>query len=194
MRVALVGATGLIGSAVATALAARHEVVGGSRSAGVRVDIGDAGSIKAFLKEVGPVDAVVCCAGRPRWGPMADLTSDDYLDSLREKLLGQVSLTRQAISHLRDGGAVVLTAGLLSRYPMPGSTAPATVNAALEGFVRAAALEMPRGIRIVVVSPGRVGNPGTESHPRTPPSEVALAYVEAVEGAMTGSAISVGRM
>jgi NAD(P)-dependent dehydrogenase (short-subunit alcohol dehydrogenase family) len=194
MRVAVVGATGLIGSAVATALAERHEVVGGSRSAGVRVDIGDASSIARFLDEVGPVDAVVCCAGRPRWGPMADLVAADYLGSLHEKLLGQVLLTKHAIPHLRDGGVVVLTAGLLARHAIAGSTAAATVNAALEGFVRAAALEMPRGCRVVVVSPGWVGEPGTDSRPRTPASQVARAYVEAVEGDANGTAISVGRM
>ena len=125
MRVAVVGATGLIGSAVAAALAERHEVVRGSRSAGVRVDIGDASSIERFLGEVGPVDAVVCCAGRPRWGPMTDLAAADYLGSLHEKLLGQILLTKLAIPHLRDGGVIVLTAGLLARHAIAGSTAAA---------------------------------------------------------------------
>lgn len=194
MRIAVVGATGLIGSAVATALAARHEVVSGSRSAGVPIDIGDASSIAQFLVTVGPVDAVVCCAGRPRWGPMADLAMADYLGSLHEKLMGQIMLTKLAIPNLRDGGVVVLTAGLLARHAIAGSTAAATVNAALEGFVRAAALEMPRGCRVVVVSPGWVGDPGTDARPRTPAAEVALAYVQAVEGDANGSAISVGRM
>jgi NAD(P)-dependent dehydrogenase (short-subunit alcohol dehydrogenase family) len=194
MRVALIGATGLIGSAVAAALGARHEVVSGSRTAGVRVDIGDASSIERFLATIGAVDAVVCCAGRPRWGPMADLAMADYLGSLHEKLMGQIMLTKLAIPHVRDGGVIVLTAGLLARHAIAGSTAAATVNAAIEGFVRAATLEMPRGCRVVVVSPGWVGEPGTDARPRTPPSEVALAYVEAVEGDATGTAISVGRM
>ena len=194
MRVAVVGATGLIGSAVAAALAERHEVVRGSRSAGVRVDIGDASSIERFLGEVGPVDAVVCCAGRPRWGPMTALAAADYLGSLHEKLLGQILLTKLAIPHLRDGGVIELTAGLLARHAIAGSTAAATVNAALEGFVRAAALEMPRGSRVVVVSPGWVGDPGTDSRPRTPAWQVARAYVEAIEGDANGTAISVGRM
>ena len=36
---------------------------------------------------------------------------------------------------------------------MAGSAAVSLVNAGLEGFVRAAALEAPRGIRVNVVSP-----------------------------------------
>jgi NAD(P)-dependent dehydrogenase (short-subunit alcohol dehydrogenase family) len=194
MRVAVVGATGLIGSAVAAALGARHDVVSGSSSSGVHVDIRDAVSIESFMRVVGPVDAVVCCAGRPRWGPMADLDAPDYLGSFHEKLLGQILLTKLAMPHLRDRGVIVLTAGLLARHAIAGSAAAATVNAALEGFVRAAALEMPRGCRVVVVSPGWVGNPGTDARPRTPASEVAMAYLEAIEGDANGTAISVGRM
>lgn len=74
MRVAVVGATGLIGSAVAAARAAHEavsEVVRGSRSAGVPVDIRDASSIAQFfttVASVGPIDAVVCCAGRLKHG------------------------------------------------------------------------------------------------------------------------------
>jgi NAD(P)-dependent dehydrogenase (short-subunit alcohol dehydrogenase family) len=197
LRVALVGATGLIGRAVATALEAHNavlEVVSGSRTAGVRVDIGDAASIERFLEAAGLIDVVVCCAGRPRWGSMVDLAESAYLGSLHEKLMGQIMLTKLAVPHLRDGGVVVLTAGLLARHPIMGSTAAATVNAALEGFVRAAALEMPRGCRVVVVSPGWVGEPTTDARPRTPASEVAHAYIEAIVGDANGTAISVGRM
>ena len=197
MRVAVIGATGLIGSAVAAARAAHEavsEVVRGSRSAGVPVDIRDASSIAHVLETAGPIDAVVCCAGRPRWGPMSDLAEADYLGSLHEKLLGQIMLTKLAIPYLRDGGVIVLTAGLLARHAISGSTAAATVNAALEGFVRAAALEMPRGCRVVVVSPGWVGEPGTDARPRTPAADVARAYIEAIRGDANGSAISVGRM
>ena len=88
----------------------------------------------------------------------------------------------------------MLTAGLLARHAIAGSTAAATVNAALEGFGSKAALEMPRGCRVVVVSPGWVGEPGTDARPRTPAADVARAYIEAIRGDANGSAISVGRM
>ena len=60
---------------------------------------------------------------------------------------------RRGLRHLRDGGSFTLTSGVLSREPEPGTAAISLVNAGLEGFVRAAALEMPRGVRINVVSP-----------------------------------------
>ena len=49
--------------------------------------------------------------------------------------------------------AAALTTGVLAMQPMPGSASVSMINAALEGFVRAAALEMPRAIRINAVSP-----------------------------------------
>jgi NAD(P)-dependent dehydrogenase (short-subunit alcohol dehydrogenase family) len=55
-----------------------------------------------------------------------------------------------------DGGSCTLKTGILSRRPLPRGAAISTVNAGLEGFVRAAALELPRGLRINPVAPGWV--------------------------------------
>ena len=57
--------------------------------------------------------------------------------------MGQVTLARVAKDHLRDGGSITLTTGILARHPMPGSASVSMVNAAPEGFVRAAALSCP---------------------------------------------------
>jgi NAD(P)-dependent dehydrogenase (short-subunit alcohol dehydrogenase family) len=60
------------------------------------------------------------------------------------------------------------------------------VNAGLEGFVRAAALEMPRRIRINAVSPPWVKETlmklGMDAVSGLPSAEVAHAYLAAVEG------------
>jgi len=71
----------------------------------------------------------------------ADLTDADYELGLRSKLMGQVTLARIAKDHLHDGGSITLTTGMLAMHPMPGSASVSMVNAGLEGFVRAAALE-----------------------------------------------------
>ena len=55
MRIVLVGASGTIGQAVAKELAERHKIVKvGSKSGDVQVDITDAASIRAGLKQIGP--------------------------------------------------------------------------------------------------------------------------------------------
>jgi NAD(P)-dependent dehydrogenase (short-subunit alcohol dehydrogenase family) len=76
---------------------------------------------------------------------------------------------------------------------MLGSAAISLVNAGLEGFVRAAALEAPRGIRVNVVSPPWVSETlvqlGQDPQGGLPAAVVARAYVQAVEGSMTGQVI-----
>lgn len=69
------------------------------------------------------------------------------------------------------------------------------VNAGLEGFVRAAALEMPEGMRINAVSPVFVRETmemlGMDSTRGMPSEKVALAYKEAVESQRNGEVLDV---
>jgi NAD(P)-dependent dehydrogenase (short-subunit alcohol dehydrogenase family) len=73
---------------------------------------------------------------------------------------------------------------------MKGSAAISMVNAGVDGFVRAAALELPRGLRINAVSPPWVTE--TLKTLRMDPAigmpavEVARAYATSVEGDLTG--------
>ncbi|HSN33761.1 MAG TPA: short chain dehydrogenase [Ideonella sp.] len=194
MRILLVGAGGTIGRAVAQALAARHEVVGVSRSTSpLAADIADPASLRALFAAAGPLDAIVGAAGQAKFQPLERLGDDDFAFSLANKLMGQVNLIRYGLPHLRDGGAIVVTSGVLSRAPTKGSAAISLVNAGLEGFVRAAALEAPRGIRVNVVSPPWVCETlrklGMDEAIGLPASVVAQAYVRALEGTMTGEVI-----
>ncbi|MGK9166921.1 short chain dehydrogenase [Inquilinus limosus] len=191
MKIIVIGATGTIGAAVAAALEARHEVVRASRTGSPAVDMEDPDSIAALLAAAGPVDAVVCCAASARMAPL-DAPDADFFQGLQGKLLGQVKLLRRALPHLRDGGSVTLTAGTFDP-PMAGAAFGALVNAGLEAFVRAAALELPRGLRVNAVSPGWVRETllamGRDGAAGTPAADVARAYVAAVEGTAQGQVI-----
>jgi NAD(P)-dependent dehydrogenase (short-subunit alcohol dehydrogenase family) len=107
--------------------------------------------------------------------------------------MGQVNLVRLGLAHVRDHGSFTLTSGLLARRPMPGSAAISMVNAGLESFTRAAALELLRGIRINIVSPPWVIETleamGLDTSDGLPAATVALAYVESVTGSQTGAVI-----
>jgi len=195
MKIIVIGATGVIGAAVATALAARkHEVVRASRKGETKVDIEDRATIRALFAAVRDADAVIACAGRAVFKPFAQLTDADYEVGLNSKLMGQVALARVAAEHLRDGGSITLTTGVLATRPMPGSAAISLVNAGLEGFVRAAALELPRRLRINAVSPPWVKETmvklGMDPTPGLPAADVAKAYVTAVEGTTQGEIIA----
>lgn len=194
MRILLIGATGTIGSAVAAAFAADHTVIPVSHRAGeLTVDLSAQASIRALLGKVGEVDAVVCVAGNAAFKPLGQLADADFEFSIRNKLMGQVDLIRLALDRVAAGGSITVTGGVLARMPMPGGAAVSMVNAGLEGFVRGAALEAPRGIRVNLVSPPWVTETlvklGMDPAPGMPAARVARAYVEAVTGEETGKVI-----
>ncbi len=191
MKVVVIGATGTIGKAVAAALAGRHEVVRVSRHGPIEANLEDAASLARLFEKARDVDAVVSCAGATaRRRPLGELSDEDFAASLRGKLMGQVNLARIAMRHLRDGGSITLTGGVLSREPLAGAAHISLVNAGLEGFVLGAAIEMPRGIRINLVSPPWIAESLAMlkmTGPRgIPAADCARAYVAAVEGSMTG--------
>jgi NAD(P)-dependent dehydrogenase (short-subunit alcohol dehydrogenase family) len=193
MRVLVVGATGTIGRAVVSALEKDHEVVRVSRTSPIAVDIAEPESIRRMYQTVGTVDAVVSAAGEARFGPLAQLTDADFQLSLGNKLMGQVNLVRFGLDSVRDGGCFTLTTGILARSPMPGSGAISLVNAGLEGFARAAALEAPRGIRVNVVSPPWITDTlralGMDPAQGITPKAAADLYVKSLLGKQTGAVI-----
>ncbi len=195
MRIIVVGATGTIGGAVMAALAGKgHDVLGvSSKSTPIAVDISDPRSIASFYARIGKVDALISAAGAARFKPFAQLTDEDFAFSLRNKLMGQVNLVRLGLDHVNDGGSFTLTSGVLARTPMPGSGVISLVNAGLEGFTRAAALEAPRRVRVNIVSPPWVTETlvkfGMDPSIGLPAETVARAYVDSVTGSQTGTVI-----
>lgn len=194
MRILVIGATGTIGSAVVKALAGSHDIVAVAHTKGDRrVDLASLARLHhPDLPGAGRCDAVVSAAGSARFAGLADLTEDDYLFGLKNKLMGQVNLIRIGQAFLNDGGSFTVTSGVLSQEPMRGGSI-SMVNAALEGFVRAAALELPRGLRINVVSPPWVTETllarGMDPSIGLPADIVGRVYVRSAEGSATGQTI-----
>ncbi|MGZ4809463.1 MAG: short chain dehydrogenase, partial [Thermoanaerobaculia bacterium] len=156
-------------------------------------DIRDVASIRAMYQKAGKIDAVVCAAGSGAWKPRDQLTDEDFATSLAYKLMGQVNVIRYGLASVADGGSITVTSGILSRKAMPGSGAISLVNAGLEGFVRAAALEAPRKIRVNVVSPPWVTETlkamGMDLSGGLPAATVAKAYVSVLTGKQNGQVI-----
>ena len=196
MRILIIGATGLLGTPVARALEANHAVLRASlNGSALDVDLADSESIRDLYTKVGKVDAVVSVAGRTVSRPLSALSDADFELGIKNKLMGQINLVRLGIESLKDGGSFTLTSGQLSRRPIPGAVAVSVANAGVEAFARAAALELPRGLRINAVAPGRVSETllALKMDPAlgTPAAEVAQTYVKAVEGEMTGQTLDV---
>ncbi|MCE7992985.1 MAG: short chain dehydrogenase [Roseivirga sp.] len=196
MKILIIGGNGTIGKRVSDHLAQENEVIIAGRSAGdVTVDLTDSTSIKAMFEQTGKLDAIIGIAGEAKWAPFSELSEEDYYIGLRSKLMGQVNLARIGQDYLNDKGSITLSTGILADDPVVKTASAAMVNGGIHSFVQAAALEMPRGIRLNVVSLGMVEDayekyksyfPG---HNPVPTPKVINAYVRSVMGKDNGEVI-----
>lgn len=187
MRILLVGATGKLGTAVHQELVERkHDVVTVSRTGGdLQYDVTD----PAQVAELYQVDAVASAAGSVPFKPIAELTVQDYQSAVTGKVLSQVALVKEGLTHVT--GSFTLITGVLTREPIVTGAAASLANGAVEAFVRAAAIEIAP-LRINAVSPTVFTEaldvygdffPGMKP---VPLADVAQAYVRSIEGRQTG--------
>lgn len=198
MKIIVIGASGVVGSAACNELGKRHELIKAGRNNGdIHVDITDRDSIDVMYREAGKVDAVVCAFGSVHFGPLPELTESQFTAGLANKVMGQVNVVLRGLDHVTDGGSFTLISGVADRDPIRTGALAATANGALEGFVTGAAIEMPRGMRINVVSPGLldVSVPSLgdffPGHEAVSSERVGLAFAKSVEGAITSKVIIV---
>jgi NAD(P)-dependent dehydrogenase (short-subunit alcohol dehydrogenase family) len=204
LRILLVGASGVLGAAVAAELGKRHDIVtAGSKSGEIRLDIADPVSIEKAIAAAGPLDAVACAAGAVNFQPLgaiaaATIQTSVYGLGLVNKLMGQVNLALAARDKLNEGGSITLITGILADHPIVAGSSASMVNGALEAFVRAAAIELPRGLRINAVSPTvfvesmENYGPFFRGFEPTPVALAALAFSRSIEGRETGKVYKVG--
>jgi len=197
MKIIVIGSTGTIGKAVVRALSKRHEVIGVSRTGDPSVDIEQPATIAPLFAKIAKPDAVVVCAGTGAFKPLMELTDEDLAYSISSKLMGQVNVIREAFKHLTDRGSVTVTTGVLSQHPTAGCAAFAMINSGLEGFVRGAAVDAPRGLRVNVISPPWITETllALKMDPAQgiPADDAAKAYVAAVEGTYQGQTLDCRR-
>lgn len=195
MKVMLIGATGMIGKAVAQELKEHDLIKVGNKGGDYQVDIENTASIEALFANAGPIDALISTAGLITFGPLNELTDEQYAMTLNNKLLGHIKLFNIAKKHLTEGGSITLTSGYLAQHPIPGSAAVSMVNAALDAFVKAAALELDQRLRINTVSPLFVKETmetmGMDSSEGISAADTAKAYRYAIESKDSGKALDV---
>lgn len=197
-KVLVVGASGTIGRAVVDALLdVGDEVVAVSRSTDPSVDLTDLRSIDALFEQVGTVDAVVSATGSAPFVTMAEAGPEHFAEGIAGKLTSQINLVLRGVPHVSDGGSFTVVTGILGQHPIAGSLVSGTVNMGVEGFVTAAATDLPRGLRINAVNPTVIEEalptygPFFRGFPPVTAAEAAAAFVRSVHGVETGQVLRV---
>jgi NAD(P)-dependent dehydrogenase (short-subunit alcohol dehydrogenase family) len=156
-----VGALDLDGAA-ATSTVARL----GGRGVALTADTTDEDAVDAALDHLAeatgrPVpDAVVCCAGIVRFGPLLDASVDDWRAVVDVNLTGTFVTARAVARRLVDAGrpgAIVTVTSMNGVAPGPNAGAYGATKAAVARLTQQMALEWgPHGIRANAVAPGLI--------------------------------------
>jgi len=184
-RVAIVtGASGGIGRAVATRLAADGLAVvahysgngakadetvaaitsGGGQAIAVGGDIADetamSGLFEAAAEQFGGVDVVVNTAGIMPLAPIADMDLDTFDRIQRINVRGTFIIDQLAARHVRGGGAIINYSTSITRLQMPTYGAYAASKGAVEAMTLILARELRgRNITVNAVAPGPTATP-----------------------------------
>ncbi|MEM9044734.1 MAG: short chain dehydrogenase [Pseudomonadota bacterium] len=198
MKIIVIGAAGDVGRAVCAELGARHEIITVGRSSGdIRADVTDFAAVQNLFQKTSAFDALISCAGEVVFAPLTEHTPESLMTGLQQKVMGQINLVLAGLDVITEGGSFTLTSGILDRDPVRKGAGAATANGALGGFVKSAAIELPRSLRINVVSPGLLDVSAETygeifpGHSPVASTEVGRAYAKSVEGAITGQVIIV---
>lgn len=195
MKIVIVGATGTLGKKITADFEKDHEIVKvGTKTGDIQADITKPESIKKMYEKTGSFDALICAAGGGHFGPLNKMTDAEFRKGVDSKMMGQINLVLIGQKYINPAGSFTLITGVLSDDPVKNSVNLATINSAVNGFVKAAALELENGVRINAVSPGVVEDSPElfEAFPGHQPvsmERVVFAYRKSVLGHITGQVI-----
>lgn len=104
-----------------------------------------------------PVNHVMVTAGRPHYGRIADMTSEQLRTGISDHIVQALEVARHAADHVVPGGSLVLMSGTGGRRAHAGSLVTA-VTAAMPALTGSLALELAP-VRVNLIAPGFVDTP-----------------------------------
>ena len=209
--VLIAGATGGLGSQIATELATRGATltlvardpdrlaaldVAGHR---VALDLRDPracrSAVDAAIAHAGRLDVVVNAVGVVAFGPVAELSVDAMEELFLTNTFVPIMLSRAALGAITDGGVIVNISGVIAEQNVPGMAAYGASKAAVRSFDEALTRETRRRrIRVIDARPphtetGLASRPVEGDAPRMPaglePARVAATICDAIAGTTT---------
>ena len=131
----------------------------------VALDVTHSSVVRHLIEELPALDVLVVSAGANIPEPLVDVT-DEQLDSLLALNVRATFVTLQAAARkmVEAGrGSIVLISSQMGHVGAAGRSVYCTTKHAVEGLVKAAALELaPYGVRVNSVAPTFVETPMTE--------------------------------
>ncbi|MBK6636087.1 MAG: short chain dehydrogenase [Chitinophagaceae bacterium] len=194
MKIIIVGASGTMGKHLAAAFKKEHEVItAATKGCDVEVDITSPESIENMYRKTGAFDALISTRPDLCWS-WKKLTDKEFRKGVDGKMMGQINLVLIGQHYINAKGSFTLITGALSHDPQKNFANASAANGAVEGFVKAAAIELENDIRINAVSPTVIEN-SPQYFPFFPGDipvtmqQLEYGFRKAVFGANTGQVI-----
>ncbi|WP_428330033.1 SDR family oxidoreductase [Mucilaginibacter sp.] len=169
-RVIILGGSSGLGFATAKAAAAEGAnvvIVSGNQqridnalkelpdgNTGFALDLSHEANIKAFFNSIGSFDHLVYTAGENlKLNTISETEIDGARSFFNLRYWGALAAVKYGAPHINKGGSISLTSGTASARPGAGWSIASSICGAMEGFVRAMAVELAP-IRVNSVVPG----------------------------------------
>lgn len=135
-------------------------------------DVGDPAAARNWVDraaaEAGRIDIVYNNGSAARFGPIEDVSDEDWRFTMRNELDLVFYVCRAAWPHLKARGGVVINTASVSGHAASRAapqSAHSAAKAGVLGLTRQLALEgAPHGIRVVSISPGVIETPGNAAY------------------------------
>lgn len=124
---------------------------------GIALDLAQPTAIAAALEGVGAVDRLALAALERDMNMVKDYDISAAIRLVTLKLVGYTEVVHALLPRLTQDASIVIYGGLAKLRPYPGSTTVTTVNAGVDGLVRALADQLPP-IRVNALHPGIAGD------------------------------------
>jgi SDR family mycofactocin-dependent oxidoreductase len=131
------------------------------RAVGVHADVRDPDAVRQAVAEgvasLGGIDIVLANAGIASFAPVADMPSQMWQDVIDVNLTGAFNVIQAALTTMRDGGSIVVTASTAAVKSAGNLAHYSAAKHGLIGLMKALSIELgPRRIRANAVLPTTV--------------------------------------
>ncbi|MGW6902526.1 SDR family NAD(P)-dependent oxidoreductase [Streptomyces sp. NPDC054919] len=139
----------------------------GSGGIGFQSDVSRLDDLDRLFAEItersGQLDIVVANAGVGDYGPLGEITEEEYDRTTSINLKGTVFTVQKALPLLSSGASVIMLSSSTALRGAPGLGIYAATKAAIRSLARTWAAELAsQGIRVNALTPGPVATPGGE--------------------------------
>jgi NAD(P)-dependent dehydrogenase (short-subunit alcohol dehydrogenase family) len=135
----------------------------GSSADVMAADTSDLAAVERLFKTIGEkykkIDALFVNAGIAKFAPLDQSTPAMFDDVFNVNVRGAYFTVQHAVPLIAEGGAILLTASMVTSVAEPMASVYSASKAALRSFGRSLASELAPKIRVNTVSPGPIETP-----------------------------------